>query len=238
MNKTFEFQPIGYLRSCYPDKFGTPRQSGLVRGTRSKLEILPSWQPEQSLQGLEGYSHAWLIFVFHLNNTARFHAKVHPPRMQGETIGVFATRSPHRPNPIGLSLVEIIKIEKNTVILGGVDLVDGTPILDLKPYLPQHESLPQARGGWSTDQKAKSIQVQFSSQAQEQLLKWQQQSGRRELEQVIIEILQQDPRPIVYRGYESTDSPYRNQHAVRLYEGDIHFEFLSPELVSVIEIKF
>ena len=238
MNKTFEFQPIGYLRSCYPDKFGTPRQSGLVSATRSELEILPQWQPEQALQGLEGYSHAWLIFVFHLNNTARFHAKVHPPRLKGDSIGVFATRSPHRPNPMGLSLVEILKIENNTLTLGGVDLVDGTPILDLKPYLPQHESLPQARGGWSTDQKSQPIQVQFSPAAQEQLQRWQQQSERTELKQVITEILQQDPRPVVYKGYENSESPYRNRHAVRLYEGDVHFEFLSPELVSVIEIKF
>jgi len=243
MNKNFEFQPIGYLRSCYPDKFGTPRQSGIVSGTQSQLEILPHWQPEQALQGLEGYSHAWLVFVFHLNSSAVYHAKVHPPRMQGKAVGVFATRSPHRPNPIGLSLVEILKIEKNTLTLGGVDLIEGTPILDIKPYLPQHESLPQARSGWSTEQKINPIEVRFSPTALEQLQRWQQQSGGHELESVISEILKQDPRPLVYRGYENADpsasrGPYRHQHAVRLYDGDIHFEFLSPELVSVIEIKF
>lgn len=234
----FEFTPIGFLRSCYPDKFGVPRQSGIVTQAYSELVIEPQWQPEQALAGLSGYSHVWIVFVFHLNKSARYHAKVHPPRMNGESIGVFATRSPHRPNPIGLSLVEVIEIQTDKIIFAGADLVDGTPILDLKPYLPQFESQPQAKGGWSADTTPAAITVEFSEQAQNKLNLWIQKTGRKELTDVIIGTLKQDPRPLIYKGFESQQSPYRNKHAFRLYDGDIHFEFLTFELVRVIDIKF
>ncbi len=215
-----------------------PRQSGLVVSAYSELTISPEWQPEQALQGLEGYSHVWVVFVFHLNKSARYHAKVHPPRMNGESIGVFATRSPHRPNPVGLSLVEIIEIQKNKIIFAGADLVDGTPVLDIKPYLPQFENLPHAKGGWASDTLVKNILVEFSLEAEKQLTEWMKRSNKNELREVITETLKQDPRPVVYKGYESAESPYRNKHAFRLYDGDIHFEFLTSELVRVIEIKF
>ncbi len=233
----YEFTPIGFLKSCYPDKFGVPRQSGIISKAYSELIIASEWQPEQALEGLSGYSHVWIVFVFHLNKSARYHAKVHPPRMNGESIGVFATRSPHRPNPIGLSLVEIVKIEKNKIIFAGADLVDGTPVLDIKPYLPQFENQPQAKGGWSVESESKNISVEFSEIADVELKNWISRTGRQELREVIVETLKQDPRPVIYKGYESTESPYRNKHAFRLYDGDIHFEFLSADHARVIEIK-
>jgi tRNA (Thr-GGU) A37 N-methylase len=187
---------------------------------------------------LSGYSHVWIIFVFHLNKSQRYHAKVHPPRLEGDSMGVFATRSPHRPNPIGLSLVEIVEIHKDKIIFAGADLVDGTPVLDIKPYLPQFESQPDARAGWSMQTITTAIDVEFSESAQEQLKQWIQKSGRLELAEVITETLRQDPRPVIYKGFESQESPYRNKHAFRLYDGDIHFEFLTAQLVRVIEIKF
>ncbi|AGH94738.1 tRNA (N6-threonylcarbamoyladenosine(37)-N6)-methyltransferase TrmO [Pseudobdellovibrio exovorus] len=238
MTKEFVFKPIGYLRSCYPDKFGVPRQAGLVKKAYSELQIAAEFQPEISLQGLEGYSHLWLQFVFHLNSSVRFHAKVHPPRLEGQTMGLFATRSPHRPNPIGLSLVEIIEIQKDTLVLAGADLVDGTPILDIKPYLPHIESKPEARGGWATDVQKDEIQVEFSSVAMEILQKWIERTGKKELPEVISEVLKQDPRPVIYRGFESQESPYRNKHAFRLYDGDIHFEFTTKNHVIVFDILF
>lgn len=236
--KEFVFKPIGYLRSCYPDKFGVPRQSGLVKKAYSELQIAAEFQPEISLQGLEGYSHLWLQFVFHLNSSTRFHAKVHPPRLEGQTMGLFATRSPHRPNPMGLSLVEIVSIQKDTLVLAGADLVDGTPILDIKPYLPHVESIPSARGGWATEVQKDEIQVEFSPVAMEILQKWIERSGKKELSEVISEVLKQDPRPVIYRGFESQESPYRNKHAFRLYDGDIHFEFTSKNHVIVFDILF
>ena len=238
MSVSFTFKPIGYLKSCYPDKFGVPRQSGLVKKAYSELRLKPEFQPEFSLEGLTGYSHLWLQFVFHLNNSTRFHAKVHPPRLGGQTIGVFATRSPHRPNPIGLSLVEIIEIKNDVLILAGADLVDGTPILDIKPYLPNVESLHEARGGWSQDLLKEEIKVEFTEVTMEILQNWMSRTGRKELREVIEDVLKQDPRPVVYRGYEAADSPYRNKHAFRLYDGDIHFEFTSKNNVIVFDILF
>lgn len=234
---SFQFSPIGFLKSCYPDKFGVPRQSGLVTKTYSELKIRADLQPEQSLQGLEGYSHLWLQFVFHLNTAKRFHAKVHPPRLGGQSMGVFSTRSPHRPNPLGLSLVELVKIEGDTLYLSGADLVNGTPILDVKPYLPHLESKPQAKGGWCDDLDSSAIEVSFSDEAQRSLQAWIESSQRFELIEVIADILRQDPRPVVYRGYEDKPSPYRNQHAFRLYEGDIHFHFKSENQVEVFKIE-
>ncbi|RYZ79837.1 MAG: tRNA (N6-threonylcarbamoyladenosine(37)-N6)-methyltransferase TrmO, partial [Proteobacteria bacterium] len=129
-----QLTPIGTLESCYRDKFGTPRQPGLSPEAWSKLKIRADLQPAQALEGLEKFSHVWLIFEFHQNKTARYHAKVHPPRLGGESMGVFATRSPHRPNPLGLSLVKLVKIEGDCLFFAGADLVDGTPIFDIKPY--------------------------------------------------------------------------------------------------------
>ncbi|MFZ3228814.1 MAG: tRNA (N6-threonylcarbamoyladenosine(37)-N6)-methyltransferase TrmO [Pseudobdellovibrio sp.] len=234
----FTFKPIGFLKSAYPDKFGVPRQSGIVKKVYSELKLRPDLQPELALQGLEGYSQVWLQFVFHLNNSARYHAKIHPPRLNGESVGVFATRSPHRPNPIGLSLVELVQIKNDVLILAGADLVDGTPILDVKPYLPEFESKPEATGGWMAQVIAKNIYVEFSDAALEILQKWMIRLNRSELKNVIEELIQQDPRPVVYRGFESGESPYRNKHALKLYDGDIHFEFTSETTVLVFNILF
>ncbi|OFZ31682.1 MAG: tRNA (N6-threonylcarbamoyladenosine(37)-N6)-methyltransferase TrmO [Bdellovibrionales bacterium RIFCSPHIGHO2_01_FULL_40_29] len=237
MSSNFSFEPIGFLKSGYPDKFGVPRQSGIVK-VYSELALRSDLQPELALQGLDGFSHVWLQFVFHLNNSARYHAKIHPPRLNGASIGVFATRSPHRPNPIGLSLVELVEIRENILILAGADLVDGTPILDVKPYLPAFESVPQAKGGWLETVDKKDVRVQFTKEAMQNLEIWIQRSGRSELQKIIEQLVQQDPRPLVYKGFESIESPYRNKHAFRLYDGDIHFEFLSQDEAVVFNILF
>lgn len=238
MQNTYTFEPIGFLKSAFPDKFGVPRQSGLVKKVYSELKLRSNLQPEIALLGLEGYSHIWLQFVFHLNNSARYHAKIHPPRLKGESVGVFSTRSPHRPNPIGLSVVELIEIKKDILILAGADLVDGTPILDIKPYLPAFESIANAKGGWMAEVEAGVIEVRFTPEALEILRSWMNRSGRSELKEVIQELIQQDPRPVVYRGFESGSSPYRNKHALRLYEGDIHFEFTAELQAVVFNILF
>lgn len=231
-------QPIGYLESYYKDKFGTPRQPGLVKKALATLKIRADLQPEESLQGLEGFSHVWLIWVFHQNKVARYHAKVHPPRLGGKSMGVFATRSPHRPNPIGLSLVELVRVEKDGIVVAGADLVDGTPILDIKPYLPEVEAIPEARTGWPAEIAKEPITVEFSDQAESDMQQWEQRNPDKDLRAVVVETLQLDPRPVVYRGYEASESPYRNVHAVRLFDGDVHFKFENPTLVKVLDIKF
>lgn len=230
-----EIKVIGHVESCYIDKFGTPRQPGLIPESRAFLKILPEYQPQDSLVGLEEFSHLWVLFSFHKNHKdTRFHAKIHPPRLEGEKIGVFATRSPHRPNPIGLSLVQIEKVEKEGVWVRGIDIIDGTPILDIKPYLPYAEAHPQAQGGWAPEPPKADWKVEFL--CQEKLDQWKKK--RPEIESLIVKTLQLDPRPQIYKGYEGQESPYRSNHAMRLYEGDVHFRFLENQVIQVFDILF
>ena len=231
-------EPIGYIESCFKDKFGTPRQPGLVKKAWARLKIRGDLQPAEALQGLEGFSHVWLIWIFHQNKTARYHAKVHPPRLGGKSMGLFATRTPHRPNPLGLSLVELVRVENDSIIVAGADLVDGTPILDIKPYLPEVESIPDARVGWPAEVSKEPIQVEFSEKAEGLLHLWQARNPDKALREIIEETLKLDPRPVVYRGYEDSESPYRTEHAVRLFDGDIHFKFEGASQVQVFDILF
>lgn len=237
---------IGFIQSVFKDKFGTPRQPGLAPSARAFIKINPQFQPEISLQGLSGFSHVWLVFWFHKNQSQGFHAKVHPPRAGGKSMGVFATRSPHRPNPLGLSLVKLDEVTQDGLFVSGIDLIDGTPILDIKPYLPQVEALTQALSGWSEESLDENIQVKYSKQCLEQLKLWQNKLGSQQaensrskgvnIESLINEILILDPRPLVYRGFEEGPSPYRQEHAVRILDGDIHFKFLNKNTIEVFEI--
>lgn len=229
----FQFNAIGHVKSCFADKFGTPRQPGLAKHSRAFLHIYSEFQPELSLQGLAEFSHLWVLFVFHKNNSNKFHAKVHPPRLDGEKIGVFSTRSPHRPNPIGLSVVKIDSVEPEGVWVLGVDLIEGTPILDIKPYIPDIEALPGAHGGWVNEIKEVEVQVEWTQEAADNL----KQLGQENLKLLIEETLQLDPRPKVYKGYEGEKSKYRDEHIVQLYNYDIHFCFKTSQLICVNKVR-
>ena len=156
---------IGVLSSCFREKFGTPRQGHLAPGATATLTVRPEHSPAQSLAGLEGFSHVWLVSWFHLNTNKKPVAKVHPPRLKGRTVGLFASRSPHRPNPLGLSLARLVKVEGATLHLSGIDLVDGTPILDIKPYIPASDGAPDASSGWTADSPFPALRVAFTQQA-------------------------------------------------------------------------
>ncbi|OBX34266.1 putative tRNA (adenine(37)-N6)-methyltransferase [Halomonas elongata] len=144
--------PIGHIESDYPDKFGVPRQPGLAEAARASLVLTPPFDDPLTVRGLEAFSHLWVTFLFHLS-PERWTPLVRPPRLGGNTrIGVFASRSTHRPNRLGQSLVELEGIDTDAGVrlrLRGVDLVDGTPVLDIKPYLPWVESRPEARAGFA-----------------------------------------------------------------------------------------
>ncbi|XP_059486840.1 tRNA (adenine(37)-N6)-methyltransferase isoform X2 [Neocloeon triangulifer] len=139
---TISFQIIGHVSSWFTEKRGTPRQPGVCKESMGKLTLKKDLftNPEHTLDGLNNFSHLWLIFHFHKNLATHVKAKVAPPRLNGERVGVFGTRSPHRPSPIGLSLVKIENIEGATILFSGVDMVDGTPVLDIKPYIPHYDS--------------------------------------------------------------------------------------------------
>ncbi|XP_076830058.1 tRNA (adenine(37)-N6)-methyltransferase [Brachyhypopomus gauderio] len=137
-----ETVPIGYISSCFARKSGTPRQPALCASSRARLQIRASVfnNPAHALAGLEQYSHVWLIFLFHKNGHMSYKAKVKPPRLNGLRVGVYSTRSPHRPNALGLTLARLEGIEGDTLHLSSVDLIAGTPVLDIKPYIPEYDS--------------------------------------------------------------------------------------------------
>ena len=185
---------IGTLKSCFREKFGTPRQPHLVPGATATLKIARQYQPEASLVGLERFSHVWLLSYFHLNTNTRFSAKVHPPRLKGETIGLFASRSPHRPSPIGLSVARLVKIEGDTLHLACIDLVDGTPILDVKPYVPESDSFPDASAGWTKDAPFPSLKVAFEPQALDDIAAAEKRLKTKNVQELLADILAQDLR--------------------------------------------
>ena len=148
-------EPIAHIRSEFPSKFGVPRQAGLVEGLRASVVFEPPCRVADALRGIEGFSHLWLIWEFSENKKAGWSPTVRPPRLGGnQRMGVFATRSPFRPNPLGLSCVKLEKVELSALDgpvlwVSGADLVDGTPILDIKPYLPYADCRPEAVGGFA-----------------------------------------------------------------------------------------
>ena len=196
--KMLEMREIGWVETCYDEKFGVPRQSGVVKSAWGKITFHKDYQSTDFVRGLEGFSHLWLVFVFHqvVNDSSNeSRALVRPPRLGGnEKVGVFASRSPFRPNPIGLSLVKLERIEtteKNGSVLhvSGVDLVSGTPLLDIKPYIPYCDSvLPQ---------DGEIVLAGYVSGAPENLpVEWRDGlEVEGELKQLITETISLDPRP-------------------------------------------
>lgn len=156
---------IARIRSDFPEKFGIPRQSGLVPQTRARIVFEPEYRNPDALRGIEGFSHLWLIWSFSKAEREGWSPTVRPPRLGGNVrMGVFATRSPFRPNAVGLSCVTLEKVEWSTpqgpvLIVGGADLMDGTPIFDIKPYLPHADCHPEATGGFSSDKVSYALEV-------------------------------------------------------------------------------
>ena len=184
---------IAHIESDFKEKFGIPRQSGLVPQTRARIVFEKEYRVADALRGIEGFSHLWLIWSFSRAERDTWSPTVRPPRLGGNTrMGVFATRSPFRPNPIGLSCVTIEEVQPDSpegpvIIVGGADLMDGTPIYDIKPYLPYVDSHPDARGGFGAEQLGHALEVDFPPELLERI-----KADKRE---AIIGILKEDPRP-------------------------------------------
>lgn len=151
--------PVAHIENDFPDKFGIPRQGALTK-TVSRVVLEKDFAFPEALRGIEGFSHLWLIWVFSENAGAGWHPTVRPPKLGGNTrVGVFATRSPFRPNPIGLSCVKLEAVEGTSLIVSGADLMNGTPILDIKPYLPYADSVPEALSGFAPAHEEISLTV-------------------------------------------------------------------------------
>ena len=225
------FAPIGVIHSCFREKFGIPRQPGLVSEARATLELLSPYNSPEAVRGLEGFSHLWLIFVFHGIPAVHWQPMVRPPRLGGnQRLGVFATRSPFRPNPIGLSAVRLerIEIDQGRVVLhlAGVDLLDGTPVLDIKPYVPYADRIPDATGGFAPEAPEAAITVEFSSSTAAFCAAWPEG----DLRALITQILRQDPRP----AYEREKAVSRC-YGMKLYDFDLRWE-MCGDTATVIDI--
>ena len=198
-----EMTPIARIRSDFSDKFGIPRQSGLIDALKARIVFEPPFRDASALRGLEGFSHIWLIWRFSESVTDDWSPTVKPPRLGGNRrMGVFATRSPFRPNPLGLSCVRLERVEPSTpegpvLHVAGADLMDGTPIYDIKPYLPYADCHPEATDGFAGEVRDYAVAVDFP----ERLLDLLPEDKR----PAILEVLRQDPRP----GYKHGDSDRR-----------------------------
>lgn len=195
---SFQFEQIGVIRSPYKEKFAVPRQPGLVIHGGGELHLVAPYNQADAVRGLEAFSHLWVVFVFHQTMEGGWRPTVRPPRLGGNArMGVFATRSTFRPNPIGMSLVELkgIRCQRDQVILelGSLDLVDGTPVIDIKPYLPFAEALPDARASYAQDAPQADMPVHFTSEITTQISELEKRYPR--LRDFIVEVLAQDPVP-------------------------------------------
>ena len=199
MTERCEMKIIARIESDYDTKFGVPRQSGLVNSAVSRIVFEPEYRNPDALRGMDGFSHLWLIWQFSECVRDDWSPTVRPPRLGGNTrVGVFATRSPFRPNAIGLSCVEIDRVEADAALgpviyVRGADLMNGTPIFDIKPYLPYADSHPEARGGFGFTPGQGAVQVECADELLSLLPK--------EKHQALLDVLSQDPRP----GYQHAD---------------------------------
>ena len=188
----YTVKKIATIYNGFSEKFGIPRQSGLTEA-QSVIRFEDSYRNADALRGLEQYSHLWLVWLFSEFDNEGWSPTVRPPRLGGnKRMGVFATRSPNRPNPIGLSVVEIVKIEKSSpygpqITVKGADLLNGTPILDIKPYLPYADAYPDALGGFAQQKLEYALQVDISAPLLEAI--------PAEHQTIVLQLLSQDPRP-------------------------------------------
>ncbi|MFV0435844.1 MAG: tRNA (N6-threonylcarbamoyladenosine(37)-N6)-methyltransferase TrmO [Desulfopila sp.] len=194
--------PIGYIESCWSEKFGIPKQSGLVNSATATLRLQPPYHRPEMFRGLDAFSHVWLLFLFHDTVNEGWKPTVRPPRLGGrKRVGVFASRSPHRPNHLGMSVVRLqrLVVEGGAVRLelGGADLLDGTPVLDLKPYLPYADAIAEASAGFTAESGAE-VAVSFVPGAERFCARYRRRTGR-PLHELVRETLQNDPRPASQR---------------------------------------
>ena len=199
-----EIKPVAYIRTEFPEKFGIPRQSGLAKSLKGCVVFEPEYRNPDALRGLEGFSHLWLIWEFSANrNSGSWQPTVRPPRLGGNAhMGVFATRSPFRPNPLGLSCVKIVSIDVDTpegpvIYVSGADLMDGTPIYDIKPYIRYADSRPEAVCGYVDELEERSLKVIFPSGLADRV-------ADKTVIPSLMETLRLDPRPSYHDDPERT----------------------------------
>ncbi|MEH6483298.1 MULTISPECIES: tRNA (N6-threonylcarbamoyladenosine(37)-N6)-methyltransferase TrmO [Pseudomonas] len=226
---TYSVSPIGFVRSCFKEKFAIPRQPQLAPAARGVLELVAPFDQPEAIQGLEQVSHVWLLFVFHQALEDKPRLKVRPPRLGGnQSMGVFATRATHRPNGIGQSVVALEKVEPGKLWLSGIDLLDGTPVLDIKPYVPYADQVPGAFNHMAAAAPS-LLPVSWSQPALEQAQLHAQRLSE-PLVALIEQCLAQDPRP----AYQ-TPEPER-RYGAKFWDLDVHWHYPTPTEIRVLDV--
>ena len=196
----YSFTPVAVVKSCFKTKFGIPRQPGLVQEANGEIVLLPPYNQPNTVRGLEAFSHIWVLFVFHQTIREHWKATVRPPRLGGDKrIGVFSSRSPFRPNPIGLSVLKLNEVicrnGKVSLLVEGLDMVDGTPVIDIKPYVPYADAIPAARGSFAQDAPdANALPVSFTEKAA-LLCSQIEAGGLKDFRQLAEKLIAANPRP-------------------------------------------
>ena len=219
---------IAILESCYKEKFGTPRQGVLSPESRAIVKMTKPFSDFSFIEDLKLFSHIWLIGGFHLSQSSK-HSKIRVPRMVGGRLSVFATRSPHRPNPLSLTLVKIHEIQPMHIYISGVDLIDQTPIYDIKPYLPDYDLCSDAVS--HLEVKNTQMNVCFSSEAQIKLNEIKKEFPERKLRSLIIQSLSHDPRPLAY-----LEKYPERTYGLCLYDYNIQFCY-NDDGITVVSIS-
>lgn len=229
MNPSYSVSPIGFVRSCFREKFAIPRQPQLAPAARGVLELVAPFNQGDAVEGLEQVSHVWLLFLFHQALEDKPRLKVRPPRLGGnQSMGVFATRATHRPNGIGQSVVKLEKVEAGRLWLSGIDLLDGTPVLDVKPYVPYADVVADASNRMAAAAPT-LIPVQWDdaalAQAHEHALRLDEP-----LVELIDQCLAQDPRP----AYQ-VPAPER-VYGAQFWDLDVRWHYPQTGLIRVLEV--
>ena len=221
-------QSIGIVESCFKEKFGIPRQPGLVSEALASIIIEPPYDRDEAFIGLADFSHVWVIFIFHQCIKDNWKPTVRPPRLGGnQRMGVFASRSMFRPNPVGLSVVKLEGIRREQkqlkLDISGVDFLDGTPVIDIKPYIPYAENIADATGAYAADVPETVCNIKFTDKA---LIQCRQNSADYpQLQQLIINLLKTDPRPAYY-----SDSNKDKEFGMKLLDFDLKWIHAGTEI--------
>ena len=234
MDSTFVFNPIGIVRSCFIEKFGIPRQPRLATAARATLEILPPYDRDEAFNGLDAFSHLWLVFIFHGIPKGKWQPTVRPPRLGGNRrVGIFATRSGFRPNPIGMSAVvlEGIRRDRGKIVLelSGIDVLDKTPVIDIKPYLPYADSILEANGGYAAEPPRPSIAIEFSNRGR--CASAEAEKTYPGFTELVTQVLRADPRPAYMEARSG-----RTEFGLRLYDRNIRWS-VRPGTIVVDSIE-
>ncbi|RMO20904.1 putative methyltransferase, YaeB/ family [Pseudomonas cichorii] len=225
----YNVYPVGFVRSCFKEKFAIPRQPQLAPAARGCLELVAPFDQGEAVQGLEQVSHVWLLFLFHQALEDKPRLKVRPPRLGGnQSMGVFATRATHRPNGIGQSVVRLDKVEAGRLWISGIDLLDGTPVLDIKPYVPYADALTDATNSIASA-APQLIPVHWQDSALLQAREHGQRLGE-PLVELIEQCLAQDPRP----AYQ-IPAPER-RYGAQFWDMDVRWHYPQPGLIRVLEV--